>query len=278
MGQGVVTFKNMTIARQPGELARFRVLGGPDHGVVFVATVPNVIIGRGEESNVTLSDLKASRKHAEVSITGALATLKDLGSANGVLVNGVPFKQIQLKSGDKIGLGETVLEFIGTDLGATQVLRTAPNKSAAVVGSGISGLTQFVQRPVQPGLASHATSISGVKGGGSFVERNRKVLLSLGALMALAALLPQVEQKQREKRNRYIEPKELEAGRSLSSYMPLSIDENALKNADIYFREGFREYRARNYLRAQIAFETSLQIYGDHALSRIYLQSTKKAI
>ena len=88
----------MTVGKQQGELARFRVLGGPDSGVVYVITNARATIGRAEDNDVILSDIKASRKHAELTLVGGTAMIKDMGSSHGFVVNGVQQRQMQLKS------------------------------------------------------------------------------------------------------------------------------------------------------------------------------------
>ncbi len=259
----------MTVLRQTGELARLRVLGGPDAGTVFVITTPHVTMGRGDENDVVLTDIKASRKHVDFIIQQGTAVARDLGSANGLLVNGVPQRQVHLKSRDKIGVGTTVLEFIGTETGATQFISTAPAKVSHVVGSGSSGLTQFIQRPSfsSPSILGPQTE--------SFFERNKKFALLLVGLIAVATLLPTVEKRQKAKKAQYLEPKDIEAERSLSGLKPPE-DPQSKKTADRYFKEGFREYRSRNFTRALQSFETALQVDSSHALSNIYIESTKK--
>ena len=274
MPRGALRFRNMTVGKQPGELGRLRVLGGPDSGVVFIVTAPRVTIGRGEENDIVLTDLKASRKHAEISLTQAGAMIIDLGSSHGLVVNGVPQRQAQLRNGDKIGFGQTVAEFIGSEVGATRMIASQPGRVSVAVGTGSSGLTQFVPRPniyttPPPGASRQAVTES-------IFEKNKKMVLILGVLMALAAMVPEVEKKHKAK-NQYREPPELGSlGRMPGSLGRMPVDPNTLKLSESQFRECFREFQARNYLRAQVACETSLQIYGDHPLARTYLETTKK--
>ena len=61
----VTRFRVQNVARQAGELARFRVAKGPDRGSIFVLRDSRVTIGRGEDSDIMIGDLKASRFHAE---------------------------------------------------------------------------------------------------------------------------------------------------------------------------------------------------------------------
>lgn len=282
MGKGAQKYRNLTLPRQQGERARLRVLGGPDNGNVYVLSSPRVTIGRGEENDVVLSDLKTSRKHAELTLAagGSAAgnVLRDLGSSHGILVNGAPQKQAFLRSGDKIGLGETVIEFVSAEVGATRMFVAPPGRVAANVGTGTSGLTQFIPRPGMYASAAKGGGLGANVVKASFLEKNKKVLFALAGLMFLTALLPQVEQKQRAKKNAYVEPVELTAERALGGLTPLQMDPAIIRRAEGYFKEGFREFRARNFIRARTQFETSLQIYPDHALSRIYLSSTNKAM
>jgi pSer/pThr/pTyr-binding forkhead associated (FHA) protein len=274
-------FKNMTVGRQNGELARLRVIGGPDNGVVFVITAPKVTLGRGEENEIILTDIKASRKHAEIGIGGGAAVLKDLGSSHGVMINGVPQKQLTLKSGDKIGLGETVMEFIAAESGSTQMIQMPPRITAAV-GTGSSGLTQFIPRPQgAPPPSAALGTMPGAPGAAkpkTFFEKNKTLVIGVGLLVGVAMMLPEVEKKQLKKGPKYIDPKEIEGERAVSSLQLPPADSAIAKNADAWFKEGFREFREHNYLRAQAAFETALQVYPDHALARSYLESTKKAM
>lgn len=275
----------MTVGRQQAEQARMRVLGGPDSGVVFVVTSNRVTIGRGEENDVILTDLKASRKHAELVLGTAGFIVRDLGSAHGILVNGKPQKQVPLKSGDKIGLGETVLEFISAEAGATRLMVVPPPQATSVVGTGTSGLTQFIQRPgAQPqGAPKPASSVLGVggaapatagKGSSNFIEKNKKLIMILGVLMALAVMIPEVEKKQNAKRKKYVDPT-MDTMQTVG-LGPAPVDAATIKAADNHFKECFKEHRASNYLRAKGACDVALQVYPDHALARIYLNRIEK--
>ena len=44
-----VRFKQLSLERQKGELARFKVVQGPDYGAIYVITGTKALIGRGEE-------------------------------------------------------------------------------------------------------------------------------------------------------------------------------------------------------------------------------------
>lgn len=73
---------------------------------------PEVVIGRSPECHITIEDPLISRRHARVSIGGETAQVHDLGSRNGVRVNGRLIKGEQtLKEGDRIRIGTQELVF-----------------------------------------------------------------------------------------------------------------------------------------------------------------------
>lgn len=70
-------------------------------------------IGRLDNCDIVLSDPGVSRRHAEVRREGDEWVLVDLGSTNGMIVNGKQVRRHRLSPGDRIELGETTIEFRG---------------------------------------------------------------------------------------------------------------------------------------------------------------------
>lgn len=69
-------------------------------------------IGRLGECDIVLTDPGTSRRHAEIRKNGARYTLADLGSTNGTILNQAPVSgDATLQDGDRITIGNTVLEF-----------------------------------------------------------------------------------------------------------------------------------------------------------------------
>lgn len=70
-------------------------------------------IGRSRECDVVLEDAGVSRRHAELRPLDAAAwTIEDLGSTNGVRVNGRTIEgSYELRTGDRIGMGSTEMTF-----------------------------------------------------------------------------------------------------------------------------------------------------------------------
>jgi pSer/pThr/pTyr-binding forkhead associated (FHA) protein len=72
---------------------------------------PRIVIGRSRDCDVQLADSNVSRRHAELRQEGASYWIVDLGSTNGIEVNGKRVKRAKLRSGDTITLGSTDVTF-----------------------------------------------------------------------------------------------------------------------------------------------------------------------
>ncbi len=72
---------------------------------------PIIVIGRSRECDIRLDDSSASRKHAEIRRENGRYFLVDLGSTNGVTLNGQRVTRAQLSLNDQIVIGETPVTF-----------------------------------------------------------------------------------------------------------------------------------------------------------------------
>ncbi len=95
---------------EPISGARLVVLTGPRAGACH-ALGPELTLGRSRTADVRVSDPRASRAHARVRVRADGTTIEDLGSKNGVVVNGVRIdrRPWPLAPGDEVVLGETSL-------------------------------------------------------------------------------------------------------------------------------------------------------------------------
>ncbi len=81
-----------------------------DAGRIQLGEAP-IAIGRLPECDITLSDPRVSRRHAEVRPDHGGWRVVDLGSMNGTTVNGVRVTDHELVDGDEVEVGSTVLRF-----------------------------------------------------------------------------------------------------------------------------------------------------------------------
>jgi Nif-specific regulatory protein len=72
-------------------------------------------IGRDSGSQLSIPDQLMSRRHCAVETASGRFTLRDLGSANGTYVNGIPTRERVLEHGDRIRAGDSVLLFLHTE-------------------------------------------------------------------------------------------------------------------------------------------------------------------
>lgn len=77
----------------------------------FPLGTSTVTLGRLPECDVVVGDPGASRQHARIRNADGEYVLTDLGSTNGTLVNDQAVRERVLDHGDRITIGETVLEF-----------------------------------------------------------------------------------------------------------------------------------------------------------------------
>ncbi len=88
------------------------VLAGENVGQMIKLSGSDVVLGRGQDAHVRITDDNISRRHARLFQVEGKMRIEDLGSANGTRVNGEEITQKPLLDGDKIELGSTtVLKF-----------------------------------------------------------------------------------------------------------------------------------------------------------------------
>ena len=80
---------------------------GKQHTVDKMST----LIGRSKDCDIRLTDPNVSRRHAELRQEGTAYWILDLGSTNGVTVNGRRQQRAQLQNEDRITVGSTELVF-----------------------------------------------------------------------------------------------------------------------------------------------------------------------
>ncbi len=84
----------------------------------IVSVRGRLVMGRGSDCDLILDEPEMSRQHAAIEIVGDNIYLRDLGSANGTLVNGVQVRNAVLHSGDQLAFDRNrfVLEAPGLPL------------------------------------------------------------------------------------------------------------------------------------------------------------------
>ncbi len=138
------------------------VHGSPQ--VVYLKQGRSILLGRDKACNVVLADVAASRKHAEVFPGPNGSYIRDLGSANGVIVNQMKIDNpYLLVHGDRIMIGGTVIFFMNIQQGErivgagfTPTLNAPALASCRNCGASNTGIARFCATCGTPLENSHA--------------------------------------------------------------------------------------------------------------------------
>jgi Nif-specific regulatory protein len=101
----------------------------------FPLAEQEVSIGREPTNRISIRDSSLSRRHCLVRKEGSRFTIRDLGSYNGTLVNGVPIQEHVLEEGDRISVGNSLFTFLISDKAAAPGLEPAEFEEASVAAS-----------------------------------------------------------------------------------------------------------------------------------------------
>ena len=88
-GTEVIVAASQSQLRVQFEAIELRVVSGPDAPLEVSLGLPVLRLGTAPDNDVVLTDRAVSRRHAEIRMTPAGLLLRDLGSANGTLINDV---------------------------------------------------------------------------------------------------------------------------------------------------------------------------------------------
>ena len=93
-----------------GKTVALVVMKGPEKGEVFYLQKPLVEIGRSG-TDIQIHDPEVSSRHCQLEIRGEVGHLVDLGSTNGIVVEGSPVKSCLLSHLAEFRIGSTTLMF-----------------------------------------------------------------------------------------------------------------------------------------------------------------------
>ena len=91
---------------------RLVAITGPLKDQTFGIPQGELSIGREGSNLLPISDPALSRRHCAIVGNGEKFTIRDLGSRNGTLINGVTVKEQPLNHGDRIEIGDSVFIFL----------------------------------------------------------------------------------------------------------------------------------------------------------------------
>ncbi len=171
--------------------ARLVVRQGPYPNQEYLLTQAATVMGRGPNNDLVFADPEISRQHAQIVIEeNGQYVLKDLGSTNGLFVNGRRVSGTALlNSGDTISLGESIIlvfylpgvEFYSEDDTPTGELEPPPSApSPALADMEAASAADYPPIAYAAPPAYAQTAPSG--------RRGRTVLIGCGVTLLLVFL------------------------------------------------------------------------------------------
>ncbi len=122
-----------------------------------------IIIGRSSELDMVLVEDMVSRQHSRIWSENGGLWIEDLGSTNGTFVNGEKVSQKQLKEGDRILIGTSIIKLVAASeaTGGPEIPQPSPpSRDSAYDTYQPMNTQKFPARA--PSRATMTTSISGL--------------------------------------------------------------------------------------------------------------------
>jgi pSer/pThr/pTyr-binding forkhead associated (FHA) protein len=264
--KNIVLYKTFIQPKEVGIHYRVMCLTGASKGETYYLKNDRIVMGRGEDSDIVISDLKSSRNHAELKKVNQSYFLTDLGSQNGVIVNDLKVTQCQLNDGDKIVIGQTVYKYNiiniqekGLEIGSVS------NKK-----SQVSSLDRQFNDDSQDSKEKAPPKNKAIV-----------ILVTLGGLLYF--LLDSQEKSLKEEKDEKVRkdsPQEISKEFSMlgKGKKGIESDKEIEEKLRTIFQRGLRESREGNYFRAITEFNLALILSPQNARASFYLNRTMQIL
>lgn len=242
---------------------------GENQGDIYSLGREKITLGRQEDNDIVLKSDSVSRHHAEIERQeNGQYVVRDLGSKNGIVVNGHVAESHILALGDILQVGIFVFRFNGFPASQEPAVVSGGELARAPLGLLKSRKRLFIYGGVAlllVWLLSMQKSTSPEKevaSSKSLPESNWEGAINIEE--------PKFDEKGRAPTVAGLEDPTLTRAEQSLEERPWS--NSGLREAEVYFRQGQKEYLNKNYHRAIENFQSSLTFYKDHQLARYYLR------
>lgn len=267
--------------RNPSEMGthhRFLCMTGPNKGKVYYLIGKRIIIGRGEDADIQIVDVKISREHAELSFADNGYTITDLGAQNGIIVNDSKVKQKKLSDAEKIVIGQTVFKY-----NIIEVTNTEMIIGDEQAGSLSKETSKTISSKGQQRLKSGGTEdFASKKSKSSEKKGNNKGLVMSIVLLVVGYVLffdsdetPTQSQNKNKAGLRDIEADFLGTTKNKKNSVE---DAESRKKVNGYIHSGRREFSEGNYFRAMEDFRLALLLSPNDGYASFYLSKAKQSL
>jgi pSer/pThr/pTyr-binding forkhead associated (FHA) protein len=249
----------------PGEELFITVLNGPESGLAYRLLGNQISLGRDPDNDIVIQDNRASRQHARIEVRGAQYWIVDLGSQNGIFINGSYLRQKPLEPGDTLKFGDTELRFgppTALSQASSHSMTHTPPLPEFDPGGGFQHTAYRTMPKAQPKFGLLFALI--IVGAGAFWFLNQTVNKRRG----LELRDEKAVETQLETISKTIETNEKEISAK-------GKDTQQYAEAQSFYLRGFREFREGNYGRAIQYLESALTLYPEHPLAKRYLSRSR---
>ncbi len=179
-------------------MAFLELKSGPRSGERIPLRTGRVVIGRHPGCDIVIDTSAVSRQHAAIAIEDGLATVEDLRSRNGTLLNGRPLASPHLLvDGDQVQICEQVLVFVSADRPVKAVAVMDSNSS--IFGSQTSLFDEVIEASDHDSIIVSQLAVAepaGDAGGGEHAEAKLRALIgfnrAIGSSLSLDEVLPRL--------------------------------------------------------------------------------------
>ncbi len=160
---GTVADDDNRVSVEGGVSGALACVKGPEAGLTLALAPGSYTIGRARENDLVLKDIAASRKHLRIDVDQHGARLVDLGSGNGSRVNGKRASECELRHGDSIEIGASVIIYSEPGRVATVDKGPARDEAQARVVAAADELAKELSQKLRFGDDDGAAEFDGHK-------------------------------------------------------------------------------------------------------------------
>ena len=257
----------------PGRHYRFLCMTGPEKGKSYYLTGKRVVIGRGENADIQIVDVKISREHAELSFVGDGYMITDIGAQNGILVNDTRVKQKKLSDTEKVVIGQTVFKYNIIEVAAMEIIERDEDASLSAERKG--KIDKFKSKftsakNLDEKFSNKKPTEALKKGKPKFIVITAVLGIVLYVLLGKDDPAPLVKPKNIKPISDFDSaPETKKAG------LP---DPESVKKLESYMHSGRREFSEGNYFRAMEDFRLALLLTPSNGHASFYLQKAKQRL
>ncbi len=243
MKSNVVVLKNYQITKDPGRHHRLLCMTGDRRGEVYYLKSKRILLGRSKSADIKVFDQKSSREHAELLNVKGEYIITDLGSNNGIVINGEKVNQVPLKNKDRLIIGKTVYKY------------------------EIQNIAEPELKLVNKGQEEESPKDN---------KRKNIALIVLGLVVAFVFLTDE-EKKQPARRVQMANDLSNDFVK-LQKQRQFEKDKVVSKKLDVIVQRGIRELREGNYYRAINEFDMALILSPQNSRALSYKEKAQKSL